>query len=295
MSNLRQIKTKIKSIENIKKITRALEIVSTIKLQKNKDHAQSLKDYLVDLLFVLNSINDKVNAFDEKQKVNSWKDLTIFVSTDRWLCGSLNSKLFRKVFDEFEDKKDDTDFFVVWTKAIESLQRNSFNVVWNIWLKDEFKDEDLLPLYEYINSSINQGSYENIYIYFNYFKSSLVQQPTRLKVFPLEKSSFDDFIEQTWIDTQLKDNIGSKDLVVDTEVETLKQEINRQIRNYIINSVLVQNKTWEHASRMIAMKNANDSCGSMIRDLNLTANKIRQGAITQEISEIVGAKAAIEG
>lgn len=293
MSSLKQIRDKIGSIQNIQKITKALEIISTIKLQKTKEQAQLLKQYLVDIMFILNSISWKVDYLKD-QKIEKRKRLVVFVSTEKGLCGALNSKLFRKFYWEFSDKKEDCDVFVVWSKWLGPLSRWEFNIVGNVELKDDFTHEDLLPLFEFLEESIETSSYSDIYVYFNYFKSSLNQIPTKLQIFPLKKKNFENFISEVKTKNYINDDFWNKDFLIDVDIQTLVKEVKRQIRNYMLTSLIVQNKTWEHASRMIAMKSAKDNSFSMVKDLTLEFNKIRQANITNEISEIVWAKIAIE-
>lgn len=293
MPNLNQIKWQIKSVKNLKKITRALEVVSTVKLQKTKNKAEALKTYLLDLLFILNSIWVKSDIF-WWDNVKWERELVIIMTSDKWLCWALNSKLLREVLNNYSDKKNNTDFFVIWKKWFEFLGRYKFNVVWNISVPDSFSDEDLLPLFEYLNKSMDNSTYSSIKVHFNYFKNSLVQLPTSLNIFPLNKENFDEFLKSVDITYSKKADFRWRDIIIEPDMEVLLKEIKRQIRNYFIMSALVQNKTWEFASRMIAMKSAKDNSSSKINSLTLTLNKARQWAITQEISEIVWAKAALE-
>ncbi len=293
MANLNQIKWQIKSVKNLKKITRALEVVSTVKLQKTKDKAEALKNYILDLLYILNNTGNKLDIFSSSD-TKSDRELVVLISTDRWLCGALNSKLFKTVLDEYWDKKDKVDFFVVWKKWLEFLARYWFNVVGNTSLKDNFTDSDLNVLHSFLDKELSASNYWAVKLYFNYFKNSLVQIPTWINLFPLNQESFDSFISDLSIDYSSKADFRWRDLILEPNVELLVEEIKRQIRNYLIMSAIVQNKTWEYASRMIAMKNAKDNSSSKIDSLTLTFNKARQWAITQEISEIVWAKAALE-
>ncbi|USN54456.1 MAG: F0F1 ATP synthase subunit gamma [Candidatus Peribacteria bacterium] len=115
MANLRQIKTKIKSVGNLKKITRALEVVSTVKLQKTKRQADSLKDYLVDLLAILSQVGEKYDVFGNATATaqsTSDKTLCIVLTSERGLCGGLNSKLLKKVWVEVGDQPG-VEFFAI--------------------------------------------------------------------------------------------------------------------------------------------------------------------------------------
>ena len=121
------------------------------------------------------------------------------------------------------------------------------------------------------------------------------QIPLRFKVYPLDKESFEMFLQdlninQDDIDSQIPDY---KEMSIEPDLETVRQEIIKQISQHIVFGAVLQNKTGEFASRMIAMKNATDNAKDMIDDLTLSFNKARQAAITQEISEINGAKVAM--
>ena len=293
MPNLNQIKTKIKSVQNLKKITRALEVVSTVKLQKTKDKAENLKTYLLDLMYILNNTATKTSIFEQEQ-TNSNKNLVIVITSERGLCWWLNSKLLKKVHNEYHNLKENTDFFVIWKKWLEFISRNQYNIVWSLSVSDSFNQEELKMLFDYIDYSVNNWTYKNIKIYFNFFNNTLTQTPTSLDLFPISRESFNEFLNELNIDYQNTADFRGRDLLIEPDKETVVNEIKRQIRNYFIMSALIQNKTWEFASRMIAMKNAKDNSESTIHDLTLTFNKLRQGSITQEISEIVGAKTALE-
>jgi F-type H+-transporting ATPase subunit gamma len=137
--------------------------------------------------------------------------------------------------------------------------------------------------------------YEEVTLYFNFFKNTIMQAPTAVQLMPFDKESFTSFISDLEIDYTFDSNIGNKDMIIEPDLKSYIVEMKRQIRNYVINAALVQNKTGEHAARMVAMKSAKDNAVDFVKSLTLSFNKARQGAITQEISEIVSAKIAIEG
>jgi F-type H+-transporting ATPase subunit gamma len=294
MANLKQIKAKIKSVGNLKKITRALEVVSTVKLQKIKSQAEGLKLYLMQILRILWTISPKIDLFwQEAGKSNATKTAVIVITSERGLCGWLNTKLLRKVV--HENDVTTTDFFVVGKKWLEFLKRVNASIVGHIQVGDAVSSKELLALYTFFEGAIQQGVYGKVSLYFNFFKNSIVQIPTSIQVFPLsliEIKMFFDGIELPLAVAWTEDD--AKDLLVEPSLDEVRAEVRRQIRNYVIMSALVQNKTGEHAARMIAMKNAKDNATGFVKWLTLKFNKERQSAITKEISEIVSAKIAIE-
>ena len=293
MANAKAIKAKMKSIWNIQKITSAMEIVSTVKLQKVKDKADSFKKYMVEFLYILDMINLS-NIFWTNQNISWKKELIIAVSTEKWLCWALNSKLFRKMHSELKDRKQDIEIFCVWKKALEFFSRSWYEVIWVENLKDWFTEADLNNLRSMIWKSIDEWKYSNISIYYNYFKNTMSQLPSSLQVFPLERENFDKFAKDIELEFKLDDEYNA-DIIIEPSEEEFYSFVYKKFISDMIYGVILQNKTWEHASRMIAMKWAKDNSIEIKKKLNISYNKQRQAAVTQEISEIVWAKTAMEG
>lgn len=294
MANLKQIKTKINSVANLKKITRALEVVSTVKLQKVKGQADWLKTYLIDLMAILSQVNERYSLFEESTIKSTGKNLVILITSERWLCWWLNSKLLRKIYNEHKDNKE-TEFFVVGKKWLEFIKRMWWTICGSLSINDSFEEKELLPLYAYFDQAVAWSEFSSVSLYFNYFKNSMTQTPTSIKLYPFSKEDFTNFLTEIEVEYSVEGDLWWKDLLIEPWLEVFLLEAKRQIRNYLISSAIIQNKAWEHAARMIAMKSAKDNATSFVKSLTLTFNKARQWAITQEISEIVSAKIAIEG
>lgn len=161
-------------------------------------------------------------------------------------------------------------------------------------VSDKLIQKELLPLFAFFDQAVSDGVYSDVQISFNYFKNSIMQIPTTMQMYPLTLSDIHDFFDSIGVSYDATNTIDA-DMLVEPDLETIRNEARRQIRNYVIMSALVQNKAGEHAARMIAMKNAKDNATGFVKSLTLKFNKERQGAITKEISEIVSAKIAIEG
>ncbi len=294
MPNLKQIKTRIKSTQNLKKITKALEVVSTVKLQKNRAKTEHMRDYFVKLAQLIAKVGDYTNVFYEIINPKSDRKLVILISSDKGLCGASNSKLFKNITEQYRDHKDTTDIFMIGKKWLEFAARSGYTVVGNLTLGDDYKQSDLAALFAYID--INAAQYRNISIVFNFFKNILIQIPQSLTIYPLDMNQVELLLEQSGLTLNIAQNKKSEDdTLIEPGMNELNKELLRQIKQYIIMSALQQNKLTEHAQRMIAMKWAKDNCGQLIDGLTLQYNKARQAAITKEISEIVSAKIAIEG
>lgn len=298
MANMKKIKSQIKSVSNIKQITRALEIVSIVKLQKVKKSTEQYREFMEEFLKIVNVVRSKLPIFNtntQELDING-RRLLVVLSSDKWLCGALNSKLFKHIFQKYNDFKQNVDIFCVGKKSFEFFARAGFNVVWYTSLKDDFCEDDLKDLYQYIMANIKKDTYSKIKVYFNYFKNTLTQVPLRFKLYPLDQDSFDGFVQDIGLrlDDNISESLAYKDLLVEPNIKDFKSDMLRQLTQHIIYGAVLHNKTGEFASRMIAMKNAKDNATSLIKDLKLSFNKVRQSLITQEVSEIMSAKMAID-
>ena len=191
--------------------------------------------------------------------------------------------------------KNNVDIIAIGKKWLEFFVRDEWNVVWSNQLKDDFDERDLKAIYIYVKQAIAQKTYAKIKIYFNFFKNTVVQIPLRFKLYPLDQESFAAFLQDLnmWFDSTLAFKKWG-DLVIEPDIEQFKKNLIEELTEMIIYHAALHNKTGEHAARMLAMKNAKDNCGDIIGSLQLLYNKTRQSKITQEISEIVSAKIAIE-
>jgi F-type H+-transporting ATPase subunit gamma len=147
MPSLKQIKTRIKSTQNLKKITKALEVVSTVKLQKNKARTEYMRDYFVKLTQLIAKIGDYTHLFRETINPKADRDLVILISSDKWLCGPSNSKLFKNITEQYRDYKDTTDLFVIGKKWLEFAARSGYTVVGSLMLGDDYSQSDLAALF----------------------------------------------------------------------------------------------------------------------------------------------------
>jgi len=293
MANAKAIKAKIKSISNIQKITSALEVVSTVKLQKVKEQADNLKHYMTEFLYILDMV-DFSRIFKNTDKATSDKKLVVVVWTEKWLCWALNSKLFKKVYDETKNEKEKIDVFVVWKKALEFFTRMWYNIVWVLNLKDTFSEKDLQDLRAFLIKAIDDNKYLDISIFFNYFRNTMVQIPTQLQLFPLLRENFESFAKTIELDVNLTKEYN-QDIIIEPSEEEFYSFVMKKFISDMVYATTLQNKAWEHASRMIAMKNAKDNSIELKKWLTISYNKQRQASVTQEISEIVSAKIAMEG
>lgn len=296
MANLKQVRTRIKSVKNLQKIVKALEIVSTVKLQKLKWVIVSYKDFMQSFLEVLKVVIKEVNLFDfdEKSWDPKWRRLLIVVTWDKWLCWSINSRIFKRMEKNYWQAKDNVDIFVIWKKWVEYFVRNWWNVVGSAIISDKVLLAEINPISAFIKEALEAKKYSKIKVYFNFYKTTMNQVLTRFKLYPLDEESFESFLENLWLKMDLLEDINDKYLMVEPDIDTFRFDFMQLLIRTIIFSAVVHNKTTEYAARMMAMKNAKDNCNDLLVNLNLLYNKTRQYKITQEITEIVSASTAID-
>lgn len=292
MPDIKQLKLKISSTKNIKKITSAMEVISTIKLQKVKTHAQNLREYMKAFLEMLSAVDSYTDIFPQPP-VHANKELVILVSSDKGLCGSLNSALFKKMSAHYGATPNDIDVYVIGKKGREFAQRLQYNVVGSLDLPDVFQPEDLTPLYDYIVSAHESGQYHNIRVWYNFFQNTMKQIPVSFQLFPLSMDQFVSFMGMLGLQIEPK-TVTAPYMEIEPDREVILQKSYDIMMNTIVYGAVLHNKTGEFAARMLAMKGAKDNASNIISDLTLAYNKARQEAITKEVLEIVSAKSVLD-
>jgi F-type H+-transporting ATPase subunit gamma len=273
-----------------------LEIVSTVKLQKLKGVIGSYKEFLQSFLEVVNIVRKEVNLFDydKDSRDPHGKRLLVVVTGDKGLCGAVNSRIFKRMEKNYGHMKDKADVFVIGKKGLEYFVLNGRNVVGSATISDNVLLGEVDPISAFIAKAIEDKKYSKIKVYFNFYKNVISQVLTRFKLYPLDETSFNAFLNEIGLSLDQLETIEHKFLMIEPDIKTFKFDFLQNLIRIIIFSAVLHNKTTEYASRMMAMKNAKDNCTDLMGQLTLLYNKTRQGRITQEITEIVGAKVSLE-
>ena len=287
MAGGREIKTKIKSVQNTRKVTNALGLVSAAKIRKAQERMKALRPYARMMRKIVGHIakanTDYVHPFmadrSEVKRIGY-----IVLSTDRGLCGGLNSQLFRRILLDmrsWQEKGVEVDMVCVGSKAVSFFKRFNVNIVGStVHLGEQPRVEQLIGVIKVMLDSFENSKLDRVYLCYNDFVNTMSQKPTVDQLLPLPESDS--------LETQ-----HSWDYLYEPDAPTvLDHVITRYIESLVYHAVL-ENLASEHAARMIAMNSASDNATKLIGSLNLIYNKARQAAITQEISEIVGGAAAV--
>lgn len=287
MSTGREIRTKIGSIKNTQKITRAMELVAASKMRKAQQRMFSSRPYATKIRQVISHVAKSHSEYrhpyliarDEIKRVG-----IVVVSTDRGLCGGLNVNLFRTVaqlMNDWKQKEIDVDLCLIGTKAESFFNRFGGSVIASAnHLGDKPSVTDLIGVVKVMLDAYDDGKIDALHVCYSEFVNSMTQKPVTTQLLPLEVAEDD---------TQ----VGYWDYIYEPDSRSLLTKLLvRYIETQVYHAV-IENIASEQAARMVAMKSATDNAGDLIDDLQLIYNKARQAAITQEISEIVGGAAAV--
>ncbi|MFA6051138.1 MAG: F0F1 ATP synthase subunit gamma [Methylobacter sp.] len=284
----KEIRTKIGSIKNTQKITRAMEMVAASKMRKTKDRMQATRPYskkIAQIIKHLAQANPEYkHPFLVEREVK--RVGVIVVSSDRGLCGGLNSNLFRRALTQlmqWDKAKIEVDVCTIGTKAAGFFGNlKTTNLVGQVSkLGDTPHLHEIVGIIKIMLDAYDQGKIDELYVISNEFVNTMTQKPTIEKLLPVVAGELDENLGNHW------DYIYEPDAK-----EVLDYLLTRYVES-IVYQGLVENNACEQAARMVAMKSASDNAGNLIGELQLVYNKARQAAITQEISEIVAGAAAV--
>ena len=287
MAGGREIKTKIKSVQNTRKVTRALEMVSASKIRKAQDRMKASRPYARMMRQIVGHVakanTDYVHPFMVERK-DVKRIGYIIVSTDRGLCGGLNSQMFRRILADmrvWQDKGVEIDLVCVGQKAATFFRRLKVNMLASVThLGEQPHVEQLIGVIKVMLDGFEAGNIDRVFLCYNDFINTMAQRPVQDQLLPLPAD-------------EALDSKHSWDYLYEPDAKTvLNHVVTRYVESLVYQAVL-ENLASEHAARMVAMKSASDNANKLIETLQLIYNKARQAAITQEISEIVGGAAAV--
>ena len=286
MASAKEVRTKIASIKNTQKITKAMEMVAASKMRKAKERMSEARPYAEKIRNVIAHLGNanpeyKHSYLGERDEVK--RIGIIIVSSDRGLCGGLNSNLFRETISrmkEWNDKDIGIDMCLIGTKAVSFFTRVGGSIVGqSTHIGDKPAVDDLIGTVKIMLDHFNDGKVDQLYLISNKFINSMTQEPKVEQLLPVQASDEDE-LKHHW------DYIYEPDAK-----EVLDHLLTRFIESLVYQGV-IENIACEQSARMVAMKSASDNAGTLIDDLQLVYNKARQAAITQELSEIVSGAAA---
>jgi F-type H+-transporting ATPase subunit gamma len=286
MSSAKEIRSKIKSIKNTQKITKAMEMVAASKMRKAQDRMRASRPYAEKMR---NVICHLAHAHAEiKHPFMTEREIKragyIVITSDRGLCGGLNANLFKRTINDMQAKHDqgiDIDVAAIGRKAVDYFKRLNANIVAEkSQLGDKPHIDTLIGSVKVMLDAFKEGKIDALYLISNEFVNTMTQQPNIQQLLPISGDDEKELAHH-W------DYIYEPD-----SKEVLGSLLMRFIESQVYQGV-VENIACEMSARMVAMKSATDNAGDIISNLETIYNKARQAAITQEISEIVAGASAV--
>lgn len=283
MAQIREIKRRIKSINNTSKVTHAMELVSAAKMRKAQEMALSSRPYTINLNEILGELRQKTNAANQKllQSNTSERTMIIMLTTDRGQVGGLNINLFREIAKS--DSKS-IKFVVVGKKGTLFASKTGADLVASFVSDEKTGLELARTLTKLAVDSFTTGEVSSVKILYPDFQSTIKQVPTLKQVLPITLETSD----------QKPDTSNqADDMIFEPTAEFVLQQI---LPHYVLTQIyqtIVEFKASEHSARMVAMKNATDAANDLVSDLTLTYNQARQEAITTELLDIVTAQSGL--
>jgi len=291
MANTRELRRRIKSVKSTAKITKAMQMVAASKMRRAQNQALNGRPYSLNLGISLNRLLHLIESGSHPllKSNESKKSGVIIISTDKSLCGALNTNLFRMIMNSPELISNDNIFYTIGKKGRNFVARMGKN------LSADFENLDIITfrqatqLSKLIIDSFLRGEIGKAYLVYPHFASILRQDPTNIKLLPI---SLEDIITSLKNYTE-EDNSDNKEFLFEPNASQLLEYILVHYLQIQIYQALLETKASEYSAKMLAMQNATDNALELVDDLNLTYNQTRQGAITRELLEITTAIAAM--
>ncbi|MDG2249555.1 MAG: F0F1 ATP synthase subunit gamma [Gammaproteobacteria bacterium] len=286
MAGGKEIRTKIASIKNTQKITKAMEMVSASKMRKAQDRMKLGKPYAHRIRSVIGHIANSSPEY--RHQYFNTRDVKkvgyIVISTDRGLCGGLNINAFKTTvasMRKWSEKNVEIDICSIGARAATFFNNFGGNVVASVRdIGDSAEVEDVIGAVKIMLDKFDNGDIDQLMIVSNDFVNTMTHTPVVNQLLPLQASE-DEGLHHHW------------DYLYEPDAKELLDGLLLRFIESQVYQAVVENNACEQAARMIAMKSASDNAGDLIEELGLVYNKARQAAITQELSEIAGGAAAV--
>ena len=292
MAGTKEIKRRIKSVKNTKKITKAMELVSASKMKRAVVATISSRLYAGYSWEVLESIAKNVeeisHPFFNEQKEG--KTLVVLITSNRGLCGGYNSQIIKKTFQTLKELDSEVEIVTVGKKGDVAMRRIDQKITAAFFEMPDVNISlsDVNSLAKMVMNEY-RVNYKKVYIGYTHYHSALVQKPIVKQLLPISKQEIKENIEN--LPNEVKKNKAN--YLFEGDFNTLIESLAEKITKMQIYQMILESNASEQSARMLAMKNASDASGEMIDDLTLMFNKARQANITREISEISASMASV--
>lgn len=291
MASMRDIKRRKTSIQGTQQITKAMKLVSTVKLQRARANAERSKLYFECMYETVNSILSRVGHIDHRylQPGESKRKAVVVITSNRGLAGGYNSNVIKLITRHETWQKEDFDIYSLGNKGRDAFVRHGYTVRENLpEVIEEPIYADAMQLSRRLLESFEKGEIGEIYLAYTSFKNTVVHEPKLLKLLPVDTETMQE-------DGTENENSGKAEAIMNFEpedVEALDMIIPKYITS-LIYGAMMEAVASENGARMQAMDSATSNAEEMISDLTLKYNRARQGSITQELTEIIAGAEAL--
>jgi F-type H+-transporting ATPase subunit gamma len=292
MAGTKEIRSKIKSVQNTRKITKAMEMVAASKMRRAQERMRAARPYAEKILAIVENLS-KANP-EYRSPYMAAREIKragiILVSTDKGLCGGLNTNVLRIITNqmrEFKVKNIEVIFTAIGSKGLQFLNRSKAKIIsQSAHLGDTPHMDALIGAITAQLEAFERGEIDALYLAFNRFVNTMKQEPVLEMLLPLQPGSFKG-------DEGAAKKGFSWDYIYEPDAELVLTGLLKRYIEALIYQAVAENMASEQSARMVAMKAASDNAKNVIGELQLVYNKTRQAAITKELSEIVGGAAAV--
>jgi len=296
MAGSKEIRNKIKSVQSTRKITKAMEMVAASKMKRAQDRMRAARPYVERVFNIAMHIAKANTEYKHPFLVKrpSVKRVgAIVITTDKGLCGGLNTNVLRLVTQRFKEWRGagvEVDFVAIGNKGLGFLNRLGGNVVSSvIQLGDRPRLERLVGAVKVLMDEFLQGAVDEIHVFSTNFVNTMKQEPRQIRIVPVPE----EYRASSGEVQAAQVSQGSWDYIYEPDARELLDGMMRRYLEAVIFQMVNENMASEQSARMVAMKAASDNAGKIIDELQLIYNKTRQAGITKELSEIVGGAAAV--
>jgi F-type H+-transporting ATPase subunit gamma len=284
MPSTLDIRRRIRSVKNTAQITKAMQMVAASKMRKSQSAALSGRPYQEALNRVLGALRGKVDPQASPLLVGRpvLRELILVISSDKGLCGALNTNLFRELT---ALDAPDPSFSAVGRKAVQFVVRTKRKLLADFQVSEIPHTREVRPIAEFCTEKFLSGEVDRVRVVYSKFVNTLVQQPTTVNLIPVSSEEL--------LGEEEEEKAPSGEFLFEPSEQGVLSAILPHYISFQIFQMILDARASEHSARMVAMKNATDNAKQLVKDLTLEYNKIRQAGITTELLEIASAQLAV--
>ncbi len=299
MATVKEIKRRIRSVNNIAQVTRALEAVSASRVRRAQEQVLNTRAYASKASEVLTNVaataqgseHPLLVVHDRVKAIN-----IILITSDRSLCGSYNDNIIRAA-ERFaaNHREEDIRWVAVGRKGRDHLVRNGYNIIAEFNnLPTPLRVSDIVPISSIVLDDFNSATTDQVFIAYTDFINTLNQRPTIFSLLPLKPYAPKNPVEAMLVREAPSVTVSKRDYLYEPSPTAILDEVIPRFVTLLIYQAFLESAASEHSARMVAMRNASENAAALSGDLTLAYNKLRQAAITSEILDIVGGVNALD-